>query len=54
MGMPPVGLFPEWDQIAPRIRAVPGVTGLTPTAASPLIGPNFFLSVWHTDGEPPD
>jgi putative ABC transport system permease protein len=46
--------FGLWDKIAPRIRALPGVTGLSPTIIPPLMGPNFWTSVWQTEGETPD
>jgi len=51
---PPEGLFQLWEQIEPRLRAVPGVTAVTPTAIYPLIGPNFFLAVWQTDTQSPE
>jgi putative ABC transport system permease protein len=38
-----------WERLAPPLRAVPGVTAVSPTVIYPLIGPNFFLAVWETD-----
>jgi putative ABC transport system permease protein len=47
----PDDLFRMWNGIAPRIRAVPGVTSLTTTMIYPLIGPNFWTSAWQTQGQ---
>ncbi len=35
-----------YDAAAPRIRAVPGVTALTPIAADPFYGPQVFTGRW--------
>jgi predicted permease len=38
-----------WDAIVPRIDAVPGVTGMAPTIASPLAGLAYLLAPWQSD-----
>ena len=43
-----------WERLAPPLRAVPGVTAVSPTVIYPLIGPNFFLAVWETDPPTPE
>jgi putative ABC transport system permease protein len=50
----PDDMFRLWNGIAPRIRALPGVTGLTTTQVYPLIGPNFFTATWQTEGQTPE
>ena len=35
-----------YDAAAPRIRAIPGITGITPIAADPFYGPQVFTGRW--------
>jgi predicted permease len=49
----PDAILNLWDRLEPGIRAIPGVVGLSPTVAGPLIGVNFFLDTWHADGQSP-
>ena len=35
-----------YDAAAPRIRAIPGITGVTPIAADPFYGPQVFTGRW--------
>jgi putative ABC transport system permease protein len=37
------------DALGPRIRAIPGVSALTPIVIPPFYGPNFWASVWQAD-----
>jgi len=42
-------MFALWEEIAPRIHAVAGVTGVAPTAGSPLAGLGYLLGPWQSD-----
>jgi putative ABC transport system permease protein len=40
-----------YDRIAPHLRAVPGVTAMTPVELPPFFGPNVFTGAWEAEGQ---
>jgi putative ABC transport system permease protein len=39
------------DKVPPALRAVPGVTALTPVVVSPFLGPQVFTGTWEVEGQ---
>ena len=46
-------IFDVADALMPPLRALPGVTAVTPIIIPPLMGPNFWTSVWQADWQSP-
>jgi|HubBroStandDraft_6_1064221.scaffolds.fasta_scaffold43166_2 putative ABC transport system permease protein len=40
-----------YDRIAPHLRALPGVTAMTPVEVGPFLGPNVFTGPWEVEGQ---
>lgn len=41
------------DRVSPALRALPGVTALTPMVVSPFLGPQVFTGPWEGEGQDP-
>ncbi len=41
------------EEVAPRLRALPGVIALTPAGVRPFMGPHVFTSGWEAEGQAP-
>ncbi len=48
----PMKDYDRFDAIAPRLRAIPGITSLTPTTIEPLLGANVWTALWVTEQQP--
>jgi putative ABC transport system permease protein len=44
-------LLAHYDRIAPQLRALPGVTAMTPVELGPFYGPNVFTGPWEVEGQ---
>ena len=44
-------VFTVYDEVAPHLRALPGVTAMTPVELPPFFGPNVFTSSWEVEGQ---
>jgi putative ABC transport system permease protein len=44
-------IFTEYDEVAPHLRALPGVTAMTPVELPPFFGPNVFTTPWDVEGQ---
>jgi putative ABC transport system permease protein len=41
----------HYDRIEPHLRALPGVTAMTPVEVGPFLGPNVFTGPWEVEGQ---